>query len=171
MAWITRTLSCALTAVVLLAAALFLTHPDAGYYGRGPGGREAPYRTVAREVRRMEKLEREQRETDRALRGRAEVMDALIEGRCSLPEAATAFWEWNRSMSSFQWDNFRRVYPGATEGERCCRHVIQYIANRLEDQPDGGRAVVRRLEAELEECLRRGPVLLPGVEECPPPGR
>jgi hypothetical protein len=171
MAWITRTLSCALTAAVLLVAALVLTHSEAGHYGRG-GGREAPYRTVAGELRRLEKLEREQRETFRALQGRAEVMDALIEGRCTLPEAAVAFWEWNRSMSAFQWDNFRRAFPAATEGERCCRHVIQHVACRLEDRPGGGRDVVRRLEAELEECLRRGPILLPGVdEEGSPPGR
>jgi hypothetical protein len=171
MSWITRTLSCALTAVVLLAAALFLTHYEAGYYGRGPGGREAPYRVVAEEVRRLEKLEQEQQETFRALRGREEVMDALIEGRCSLPEAAAAFWGWNRSMSNFHWENFRRAYPAATEGERCCRHVLQHVASRLEDSPDRGRAVVRRLEAELEECLRRGPVRLPGVDEGARPGR
>ncbi len=169
MSWITRTLSCALTAVVLLAAGLFLTHTDAGHYGRGAGG--APYRVVAAEARRLEKLEREQRETERAQRGREEVMDALVAGRCSLPEAAAAFWEWNRSMSNFKWENFRRAFPAATEGERCCRHVIRHVACRLEEEPDGGAAVLRRLEAELEECLRRGPVLLPGVEEPAPPGR
>jgi hypothetical protein len=171
MSWITRTLSCALTAVVVLAAALILTTCESGYFGRGPSGRETPYRTVAREAERREKLEREQRETFRALRGRGQVMDALIEGRCSLPEAAAAFWAWNRSVSIFHWENFRRAYPGATEGERCCRHVIQHVAGRLEDTPDRGRAVVRRLEAELEECLRRGPILLPGVDEAPTAGR
>jgi hypothetical protein len=169
MSWITRTLSCALTAAVLLAAALFLTHYQAGYYGRGPRGLEAPYRVVAREAQRLEKLQREQQETDRALRGREEVMDALIAGRCSLPVAAAAFWGWNRSMSTFHWESFRRAFPAATEGERCCRHVIRHVACRLEETPDGGRAVVRRLEAELEECLRRGPILLPGVEEAPTP--
>jgi hypothetical protein len=126
---------------------------------------------VAEETRRLERLEREQRETDRALRGRAEVMDALVEGRCTLPEAAAAFWEWNRSMSGFNWDNYRRAFPAATEGERSCRQVIKHVACRLEDRPDGGREVVRRLEAELEECLRRGQVLLPGVDEGPTSGR
>jgi hypothetical protein len=165
MAWITRMLSCALTGTVLLAAAFILTHFEPGYFNRGPWGREPPSRTVAREVRRMEKLEREQRESDAARRGRAEVLDAVIAGRCPLPEAAAAFWGLNRSMSHFNWANFRRAFPAATEGERCCRQVIGHVAGLLEDRPDRGAAVVRRLEAELQECLRRGPILLPGVDE------
>ncbi|HZY87597.1 MAG TPA: hypothetical protein VFE78_22350 [Gemmataceae bacterium] len=169
MSWFTRVLSCALTGVVALLAALVLTSAGAGPYDRGPWGRTTPYRAVAEEAERLQNLEREREETFVALRRRAEVMDAVIEGRCSLPEAAADFWELNRSMSAFHWENFRRFYPGATEGERCCRHVIRHVACRLEDAPDRGEAVVRRLEAELEECLRRGPVRLPGVDDAPTP--
>jgi hypothetical protein len=124
---------------------------------------------VAEEAERTERLQREQRETDAALRGRAAVLDDVIAGRCSLPEAAARFWELNRSMSAFHWENFRRAYPGATNGERCCRHVIQHVVSRLEDEPNRREAVVGRLKAELAECLRRGPIRLPGVDEAPSP--
>ena len=166
MSWITRVLSCALTAAAVLLAALFLTHSGAGCYDRG---RTTPYRAVAEEAERLEKLERERAEIFAAIRRRAEVRDAVIEGRCPLPEAAAHFWELNRGMPGFKWDLFRQFYPGATEGERCCRHVIRHVACHLEDRPGRGEAVVRRLEAELAECLRRGPIRLPGVDEAPAP--
>jgi hypothetical protein len=169
MSWFTRVLSCALTAVVVLLAALFLTYAEAGHYDRGPWGRTTTYRAVAEEAARLEKLEREREATFAAIGRRAELLDEVIAGRCALPEAAARSWELNRSMPGFHWENFRRFYPGATDGERCCRHVIRHVTNRLEDRPDRGEAVVRRLEAELVECLRRGPVRLPGVEEAPTP--
>jgi hypothetical protein len=165
MSWFTRVLSCALTAIVVLLAALVLTGPGPVYRGHGPGGWRATYRTVAEEVARLERLERELRETGAATQRRAEVVSAVIEGRCPLPEAAAHFRELNRGLSNFRWEDFRRYYPGGTDGERCCRQVIQYVACRLGDRPDRGAAVVRRLEAELEERLRRGPILLPGAEE------
>jgi hypothetical protein len=171
MSWFTRLLSCALTAVVVLLAALVLTGSGTGYCGRWPWGWTATYGAVAAEAERLKKLERELGETDAATRRRAEVVSAVIEGRCPLPEAAAHFLELNRGLSCFRWEDFRRFYPGATEGERCCRQVIRHVACHLEDEPDGGAAVVRRLEAELEEYLRRGPVLTPGAEEASPPCR
>jgi hypothetical protein len=165
MSWFTRVLSCALAAVAMLFAALVLTSSDVGCYDRGPWGRTTTYRAVAEEAERMERIERQRVETDRALRARDEVLTAVIEGRCSLQEAAGHFWELNRSMSAFQWPSFRRAYPGATDAERCCRHVIRHVALRLEEEPARRDAVVRRLEAELAECLRCGPLRLPGVEE------
>jgi hypothetical protein len=169
MSWFTRVLSCALTAAVVLLAALVLTSADLGCYDRGPWVRTTPYRMAAEEAERLERLEREKEETFAALRRRDEVLNAVIEGRCSLAEAAAAFWKVNRSVPRFHWERFRNYYPGATEAERCCRHVIRHVKCRLEDRPDGGKAVLRRLEAELEELLRNGPVRLPGVEEPPTP--
>jgi hypothetical protein len=124
---------------------------------------------VAEEAERQQRLEREREETFAAIRRRAEVMDAVIAGRYTLPEAAVQFWELSRGMPAFQWENFRRFYPGANDLERCCRHVIRLVACRLEGTPDRGEAVVRRLEAELEECLRRGPVRLRRVAEVATP--
>jgi len=168
MSWFTRVLSCALTGAVLLLAALVLTYSGHGPYDRGPWGRKSPYRVVAEEVERLEKLERHWRETAAAQRRRAEVLDAVIAGRCSLAEAAAAFWELNRSVSGFHWESFRRYYPGATDAERCCRHVLRYVACRLEGRSDGA-AVLRRLEAELEEHLRRGAIRLPGGDDAREP--
>jgi hypothetical protein len=171
MTWFTRVVSCALTSVLVLLGAFFLTYSEPGDHGRGAGGRATPYRAVAEALDRLGKLDRERKETDVANRRREEVLGAVIEGRCSLPEAAAHFGELNRSMSGFHWENFRRFYPGASDGERYCRQVIRHVACRLEGRPDQGEAVVRRLEAELEECLRRGPVRLPAEEEGATPGR
>ncbi len=163
MSWFTRLLSCALTAAVVLLAALVLTGPGSGYGGRWPWGWTANYRAVAAEFERLQKLEWELGETGAALRRRSEVMDAVIEGRCPLPEAAAHFLELNQGLSCFRWEDFRRFYPGATDEERCCRQVIRHVACRLEDRPDRGAAVVRRLEAELEEYQRRGTALVPAA--------
>ena len=164
MTWFTRTLSCALTAAVVLLAVFFLTSSPTGYLGGTPGSRRMTYREVAAESERLEKLERDKAVAFATIRRRAEVRDAVIAGRCPLPEAAAHFAELNRRMPGFKWELFRQYYPGATDGERCCRHVIRHVACHLEDRPDHGAAVVRRLEAELEECLRRGPIRLPGVD-------
>jgi hypothetical protein len=170
MTWLTRLVACALVAVLVLLGAVVLTYPNLGAPGRWPRGSATPYRTLAEEAQRLEKMQQERREIDASVRQRDEVVGAVIEGRCSLLEAAARFWELNRSLSGFQWDNFRRYYPGATDGERCCRHVIRHVYCRLMDDPDPRDRVVRRLEAELAECLRRGPIRLPG-EEGAPPGR
>jgi hypothetical protein len=163
MSWFTRVLSCALTAAVVLLAALFLTSADLGPYHRGPWGRTTSYRAVAEEAERLEQLERAWREAASARRRRAEVLDEVIVGRCSLAEAAAAFWELNRSVSGFHWECFRSYYPGATDAERCCHHVLRHVTCRLEGRPDGGAAVLRRLEAELEGLLHCGVFRLPGA--------
>jgi hypothetical protein len=55
------------------------------------------------------------------------------------------------------WDRFRERFPGASDDERFCRMLIDRVAGLA----GSNRAVVARLEADLEEQLRRGPLRLP----------
>jgi hypothetical protein len=92
---------------------------------------------------------------------RAKVLDDMVEGQCSLLEAAACFRDLNQSTPHFPWEHFRRTFPGATDEERHCRQVIELLRWRLEVCPDDRTPAIRRLETELEEHLRRGPLHLP----------
>ena len=89
-------------------------------------------------------------------------------GRLSLPQAAALFGALNalppQAADLSKLDPHLRPPQVAprTDEERLCWQVIRYVAAELEQQPDRARAVVARLEAELEEELRtRGRIRLP----------
>jgi hypothetical protein len=83
---------------------------------------------------------------------------AAAEGRLALLEAAARFAALNRSAPQFNWPQFRRAYPGASDEERFCREVIAWAEG--EAGPAGAEAARARLAGELEGGLRRG-LLLP----------
>ncbi|HMC89155.1 MAG TPA: hypothetical protein VKI17_06390 [Gemmataceae bacterium] len=57
-----------------------------------------------------------------------------------------------------------QLFPGASEGERLCRQIIQWVKMRLEKDPSRDQ-VVARLTTELHAHLaRQGCICLP---ECP----
>jgi hypothetical protein len=55
-------------------------------------------------------------------------------------------------------------HRGASEEERLCRHVIQFMWQELPDELRDDTPLLR-LTAELDECVRRGELRLP---EAPP---
>ena len=77
----------------------------------------------------------------------------------TLLEAAIRFRDLNERAPNFSWEHFRRHVSGATDEERCCRQVIQFASRRLGDSPGRNRAM-SRLEDDLQDCLRRGPIRL-----------
>jgi hypothetical protein len=93
--------------------------------------------------------------------GQLAAVDDLIAGRCTLLEAAARFRDLAEAASNFPWEEFRRHYPGANDEERHCQRVIEHLQARLEKQPDRCRALVRRLEAELDAYRACGPLRLP----------
>jgi hypothetical protein len=96
-------------------------------------------------------------------RTKAEVIQRLLDGRITLPEAAAWFKSLNRPGRNGL--DLLAGYPGASEGERLCRQVIAWAKARAETQSYSEAEVVgQRLEAELRARLERdGEVRLPAV--------
>jgi hypothetical protein len=83
-------------------------------------------------------------------------------GRQPLLEAAALFRELNRLPPALHPVDHPSL-AGRSEDELLCRHVIAYVAARDGDWPESAaEAAVARLEAELQEELRRhGAIHLP----------
>jgi hypothetical protein len=92
---------------------------------------------------------------------RREVVAELVERRLTLPEAAARFRDLNAKACSA--GHVRLFFPGRTEEESICRHLIFWAQCELEsDAPSVAQEVAARLEAELNEHLRRhGTIPLP----------
>jgi len=110
-------------------------------------------------------LMREERERDRKLSAATEAVcrrvetknhltEAVLEGRLSLAEAARRFRDCDRCRQVFEIEVGRAVVPIASDQERYCRLVIGWIQRAVQERPDKGQEVLRRLEAELEELVR-----------------
>ena len=121
----------------------------------------AGYSQLAEEQEQLRKLEEERVRTLRRVQVRRDVVAAVMTGRMTLLQAASAFRELNRRSPSSYWGAFGHLYPGASDEERHCRQVIAYVHTELEEYPGGENEVVRRLEAELRGHLERGRLHLP----------
>jgi hypothetical protein len=95
----------------------------------------------------------------------------VIEGRLSLTEAAAAFRHLDEQPPAFNWSDFRRTYPGATDDERHCRAVIVFVRAQLQIRPGADPALLGRLEAELHDLVGRGGFRLPPPEPLAAPAQ
>lgn len=77
-----------------------------------------------------------------------QVVEEVIAGRLSLPEAAAWFRELNGAYSA-PLDVLRRQHPGLSDDEIACRNVIDFVDAHLERRPLEAGVVRARLEAEL----------------------
>jgi hypothetical protein len=83
------------------------------------------------------------------------------EGRLTLWQATVCFRTLEADEPALNRRMLAQTYPAATEDERCCREVIAWVAVQERTEPEGEHGVSRRLAAELEDALRRGPLSLP----------
>jgi hypothetical protein len=82
------------------------------------------------------------------------VVNGLLAGELTLFEAAIRFRDLSERGPPFDWENFRRVYPGRSDEERFCRKVIAEVERSLTpDAPTRRAGVLALLEAELREYL------------------
>ena len=94
---------------------------------------------------------------------RHRIIQDVIAGRETLLGAAASLRAIDTTLSDFQ-PEYPKFFPGCSEGERLCREVIIRVTNELQDTaPDQVESQTARLEAELQEHLRKhhGVVLLP----------
>jgi hypothetical protein len=93
---------------------------------------------------------------------RKEIVDQLRDGKVDLFAAAAHFKRMNHLPNVAQFDPLV-AFRGASEDEKVCRQVINWLVAELQSQPPSQRqAVLDRLEAELADHLaRHGKVVLP----------
>jgi hypothetical protein len=85
-------------------------------------------------------------------------------GRMALFDGAARLREVCRATPNFAWERFRESHRGQTDDERFCRMLIGRVGSLLLPRDaDQAQAVVDRLETELEEHLKHGPLHLPEV--------
>jgi hypothetical protein len=89
--------------------------------------------------------------------------EELLDGRLPLLQAAAHFQALDREAPAFNWEQFRRTFPGGDDEERHCREVIAFARAAFRKDPEEQRATVSRLEAELQGHLDRGDLRLPAV--------
>jgi hypothetical protein len=89
------------------------------------------------------------------IEGKKHVIKALIDGRLTLREAAAQFQTLNLLCPEYDWEGFRRAFPGRTEEERHCRQVLECL--RIEAGSNSGpvASLVARLESELYRDIIR----------------
>jgi hypothetical protein len=153
---------CALCAVLGVLAVFLLVHQDQlsvrllgpvqEWLGLDPTGAE---RTAKLEVTRKLVLAR--------TRARRDIALALAEGRLSLPEAGERLREIDLSGPVFRWQDFRAFFPGDSDEERFCRKAIAHAEGYLVNQPEQALALRIRLEEELRQAVRRGPLRSPAA--------
>jgi hypothetical protein len=110
---------------------------------------------VESELRRGDDLDAQLAEAHQRIGAKQEVVSDVIAGRVDLPEAAARFRDLTPPSSDAA-RYLRTAYAGASDDERFCRAVIQWVRVTLQTR---SRAEVdrtaARLEAELQERLGR----------------
>jgi hypothetical protein len=164
MSKLARSLLRALVLPVGLPVVLGLVLGLTNYLTSDHGGLTAALRKLVEANTVRAKLDEDMKEHQVVLQERTEVLNDVVEGRCSLLEAAARFRVLNTNAPHFAWERFYVYYLATSDQEAHCRHVIGTVTTYLEDRPDQGMAVIQRLEAEFQECLRRGPIILPSTD-------
>jgi hypothetical protein len=127
--------------------------------------------SLAREYERTMELERRYGATPARMERKEKIAAAVLADEMTLREAAAAFAQ--AEEIGAQGD--RPAVAGATEQERLCRAVIEWVVVkvRFERSPAEADIVRKRLEAQLHEYLAgQGGTGRPGVPktgESPPP--
>jgi hypothetical protein len=81
-----------------------------------------------------------------------EICRELIEGRLTLRQAARRFVEMPDPPERL-WDELRLNYPEGDDGERMCRHVIEWASDLPPREPSRVEELRRRLREELQVGL------------------
>jgi hypothetical protein len=85
------------------------------------------------------------------------VADRLVDGELTLAEAAAWFGYLNDNPPQHP-TNYRSVWPGDSDGEKLCRHVIAWVEARLYPSrtPSEIDLIVNRLEEQMCVLLAKG---------------
>jgi hypothetical protein len=85
--------------------------------------------------------------------GKHRVTQEVLNHGMSLREAAARFQALNAACPEYDWNEFRRLFPGKTDEERHCRQVLAAVRLRLERDRTQGNLLLSQLEAELQAAI------------------
>jgi hypothetical protein len=121
--------------------------------------------TIEGQMRLSDELDEKARGVVRRLYRKERVLQMHLAGRLTLLEAAAHFRNLDQQGPLFRWEQFREQFDGNSDDERHCREVIAFVRAALNATCcPTTQEKVQRLEAELRQHLRRGPLRLPDVE-------
>jgi hypothetical protein len=123
--------------------------------------------TLEAERLQGEELDAECDRVSAQLRGQIAVARSVIGGKLTLLEAAAAIRELRAGEPPQIREVVLRYSRTATEEEWFCRLVIRFVEVILDEKPAEARAWVKRLEGELRQLLKRGPLRLPAPGKNP----
>jgi hypothetical protein len=88
------------------------------------------------------------------IKGKQRITMEVLSNGMTLREAAKRFQALNAACPEYDWDEFRRVFPGKTDEERHCRQVLASVRLKLEVDRSKGNLLLSRLEAELQAAIQ-----------------
>jgi anaerobic glycerol-3-phosphate dehydrogenase len=149
-----RSLFCLTPALLVIGLAVGPREPQLLSRGEAPDPEEL--RGHELELQRQAVLQR--------LRMRMRVVRELAVGKMNLLEAAAWFRDLNKTLPEAGRKAQEVCLPAASTEERCCRQVISWLRNHVEDGNNSVPAASPDcLERQLEEHLRCGPLRLPVI--------
>src|SRR5262249_10457282 len=83
---------------------------------------------------------------------RSRIARLVLAGRLRLLEAAAIFQDLNE-CADFSKESFRVTFRGATDDERVCRQLIQFVRLEAGEDPKSDKLAASRLEQELQGLL------------------
>jgi hypothetical protein len=81
--------------------------------------------------------------------GKNRVIGEVINYKMTLREAAARFQALNDACPDYDWEGFRRAFPGKTDEERHCHQVLAAVRLKVEGDHAHGSHLLKRLEAEM----------------------
>jgi hypothetical protein len=128
----------------------------------GSNVREAE-KELAEVLQRQNELDLRREQVLERSEGMHAVIADLIAARITLVQAAVEFRRLSRTLPGHG-RSFNENLPGNSEGERLCRHVIQWTEASLNGEPPSvAQPIVADLTEELRHLLREdGAVHMPG---------
>jgi hypothetical protein len=153
--WRIRIFTC--TAFLLVCAGGFFIDSRAQRQGDKSVDRNEASRTDGES---RDELDRRLAASDRVSEARKRLARQVIAGRLSLLQAAGRYLDLNESFEDFSLEAFRTRFSGATDLERACRQVIEFVRCESSDDPQAGEPVARKLERELDSLLRNNKLRL-----------
>jgi hypothetical protein len=82
--------------------------------------------------------------------GKHRVTEEVLNRTMTLREAAARFQDLNAACPEYDWDGFRRLFPGKTDEERHCRQVLSAVRMKVEADRAQANLLLDRLEAEMQ---------------------
>jgi hypothetical protein len=88
------------------------------------------------------------------IEGKKRVIDRVLAERLSLQEAAAQFHALNLLCPEYDWERFRKIFPGRDDEERHCRQVLYSVRLEVRSRPSAYE-LLARLESQLLENSAR----------------